>query len=163
MPQSAPSTSQEYWRPADPATARIARPILAEGSCPDCGVEYSPGARFCHICGNERNRRPAVAPAPMTFADFFDVAKFPLASFDSTSAVPTGGRTGRLTGTFTLHGITRPITLNVTLQTPDLNADRLNFSAGMTLKRSDYGMNNYMGIIGDDVTLTIEAEFDRVR
>jgi hypothetical protein len=74
MPQSAPSTSQEYWRPADPATARIARPILAEGSCPDCGAEYSPGARFCHICGNERNRRPAVAPAPMTFADFCDVA-----------------------------------------------------------------------------------------
>jgi polyisoprenoid-binding protein YceI len=64
-------------------------------------------------------------------------------------------------GTLSLHGVTRPVTLNVTLLTPDLNADRLNFSASTTLKRSDYGMNNYMGVIGDEVTLTIQAEFDR--
>jgi hypothetical protein len=31
------------------------------------------------------------------------------------------------------------------------------------LKRSDYGMTNYPGVIGDDVTLTIEAEFDKER
>jgi hypothetical protein len=74
MPQSAHSASQEYWRPADPATARIVRPILAEGFCPDCGVEYAAGARFCHICGNERNRHLAAPPTPMSFADFFDVA-----------------------------------------------------------------------------------------
>lgn len=74
MPQAARSASQEYWRPADPGTARIAGPILAEGLCPGCGVEYSAGARFCHICGKERNRRPAAPPTPMSFADFFDVA-----------------------------------------------------------------------------------------
>ncbi len=74
MPQTARSKSEEYWRPADPATARIARPILAEGLCPDCGVQYSSGARFCHMCGSERNRRPVIAPRPMSFADYFDVA-----------------------------------------------------------------------------------------
>lgn len=69
MPQVA-----EYWRPADPVTARIAGPILAEGVCRDCGAEYSPGARFCHICGNKRNR-PLVPPTrPMSFADFCDLS-----------------------------------------------------------------------------------------
>ena len=74
MPQAARSASQEYWRPADPAVARIAQPILAEGVCPECGVAYPAGARFCHLCGTERNRRPGTAPSPITFADFFDIA-----------------------------------------------------------------------------------------
>jgi hypothetical protein len=74
MPQSAPSTSQEYWRPADPATARIVGPILAERLCPECGVEYPADARFCHICGNARNRPPIAPASPITFASFFDVA-----------------------------------------------------------------------------------------
>lgn len=73
MAQAARSRSEEYWRPADPKTARIAGPILAEGLCPDCGAEYATGARLCHICGNERNRRPAAPRSPMGFADFFDV------------------------------------------------------------------------------------------
>jgi polyisoprenoid-binding protein YceI len=79
------------------------------------------------------------------------------------SSLPVSGNAGTLTGSLSLHGVTRPITLHVTLQTPDVNADRLNFSADGTLKRSDYGMNNYPGIIGDEVTLHIEAEFDRNR
>ena len=74
MPRAVRIASQEYWRPADPATARIAGPILAEGLCADCGTEYLIGARFCHACGRERYRRPVSAPSPMTFADFFDVA-----------------------------------------------------------------------------------------
>jgi hypothetical protein len=74
MPQAAPSHLEEYWRPADPATARIAGPILAEGLCPDCGAEYSPEARFCHACGNRRTRLPIAPARPMSFADFFDVA-----------------------------------------------------------------------------------------
>ena len=94
-------------------------------------------------------------------ADFFDVGKFPVASFESTSLVRTSGKSGKLTGTLFLHGVSRPVTLNVTLQTADVSADRLDFSASGVLKRSDYGMNNYAGIIGDEVTLNIDAEFDK--
>ncbi len=96
-------------------------------------------------------------------ADFFDAAKFPLATFESTGLVRTSPGIGKLAGLFSLHGVTKPITLNVTLQTPDLNADKLNFTAAGTLKRSDFGMNEYLGVIGDVVTLTVEAEFDRDR
>jgi polyisoprenoid-binding protein YceI len=96
-------------------------------------------------------------------ADFFDAEKFPLATFEGTGLVRTSAKTGKLTGSFSLHGVTRPVALNVTLQTPDLNADRLNFTATGTLKRSDFGMNQYLSVIGDAVTLTVEAEFDRDR
>jgi polyisoprenoid-binding protein YceI len=51
----------------------------------------------------------------------------------------------------------------VTLEIADRSADKLNFAVAGTLKRSDFGMTNYMGVIGDDVTLKIEAEFDRER
>jgi polyisoprenoid-binding protein YceI len=94
-------------------------------------------------------------------ADFFDVAKFPSASFVSTGAVPTSGKTGKLTGSFTLHGVTRPVTLAVTLQSPDVNAASLQVIATGRLKRSDFGITSYSGIIGDDVTLNISAQFDR--
>jgi polyisoprenoid-binding protein YceI len=49
----------------------------------------------------------------------------------------------------------------VTHLTPDPNADRQIFSATTAFKRSDFGMTNYLSVIGDDVTLTVEAEFDR--
>jgi polyisoprenoid-binding protein YceI len=105
----------------------------------------------------------AARDAHLRDPDFFDVGQFPEVRFESTSLVRVSGTVGTLTGRLSLHGVVRPITLNVTLQTPDLNADRLSFSARGTLKRSDYGMNSYQGIIGDEVTLNIEAEFDRTR
>ena len=117
-------------------------------------IHVSPGSISTGIAARDDHLRTA---------DFFDTAKFPLATFESTNLVQITSRTGKLAGMLTLHGVTKPVTLNVTLKTPDLNADRLEFSAGGTLKRSDFGMNGFMGVIGDDVTLTIEAEFDRER
>ncbi|MGB8768488.1 MAG: zinc ribbon domain-containing protein [Candidatus Korobacteraceae bacterium] len=72
MTQAAHSENDEYWRPANPATARLARPILAEGLCPACGAEYPARALFCHICGKQRH--PDATRVRMTFSDFFDVA-----------------------------------------------------------------------------------------
>ena len=94
-------------------------------------------------------------------ADFFDAAKFPLATFEATGLTRTSNTGGTLTGQFSLHGVTRPLTMAVTLRTPDLTAARLEFSATGTLKRSDFGMTQYQGVIGDEVRLTIDAEFDK--
>jgi polyisoprenoid-binding protein YceI len=96
-------------------------------------------------------------------ADFFDIARFPAATFESSGLVLTGGNKGRLTGMLTLHGVTRPISLDIVLQSPDRSAAQLDFSAAGSLKRSAFGMSGYQGMIGDDVTLTIVARFDRVR
>jgi polyisoprenoid-binding protein YceI len=96
-------------------------------------------------------------------ADFFDVARFPLAIFESRSLAIRGNNSGRLTGLLTLHGVTNPVALDVTLQTPDRTGEKLEFLAKGTLKRSAFGMNGFEGMIGDDVSLTIAARFDRAR
>ncbi|MDT8070920.1 MAG: zinc ribbon domain-containing protein [Terriglobia bacterium] len=45
--------TQEYWRPVQPPQTEI-RSVAAETLCSNCGSEYAIGARFCHVCGNER-------------------------------------------------------------------------------------------------------------
>jgi polyisoprenoid-binding protein YceI len=94
-------------------------------------------------------------------ADFFDVARYPSASFISSGLTLASGNSAKLTGLLTLHGVTRPVSLDATLQSPDRKDARLAFAAQGTLKRSAFGMNDYQGVIGDDVTLKIKAVFDR--
>jgi hypothetical protein len=45
--------TQEYWRPVQPPQTEI-RSVAAETLCSNCGSEFALGARFCHVCGNER-------------------------------------------------------------------------------------------------------------
>ncbi len=98
---------------------------------------------------------------------FFDVAKFPKATFKSTSIELTGEGTGKLTGDLTLHGVTKPVTLDVTFNgsgTPPMSkAYVVGFDAVGTLKRSDFGIKNFVPFVGDDVKLLISCEFDRAQ
>ncbi len=97
-------------------------------------------------------------------ADFFDVEKFPTATFTSTHIDVTGPTTGTITGALTLHGVTKPVTLNATFNgggtNPMSKAYVLGFNATGTLKRSEFGVAHYVPAVGDDVTLTISGEFD---
>jgi hypothetical protein len=52
---------QEYWRPANPDVAWIVAPQPPESLCWNCGIEYSPAARFCHMCGCSRDPGPHTA------------------------------------------------------------------------------------------------------
>jgi hypothetical protein len=61
MASAAKSSNQEYWRPANPDVARVI-PSL-RGICWQCGMDYAPGARFCHSCGDAREGAN-VAPIP---------------------------------------------------------------------------------------------------
>jgi hypothetical protein len=45
--------SQEFWRPAQPPQTQY-NELRAEAYCANCGTQLAPGARFCHVCGNER-------------------------------------------------------------------------------------------------------------
>ena len=95
----------------------------------------------------------------------FDPAKFPTATFKSTSVARTGPTTGKMTGDLTLHGVTKPVTFDVTfnggLQAPVGNAYDLGFHATTTIKRSDFGLDKMIwnSFVGDEVKLTIEAMF----
>lgn len=95
----------------------------------------------------------------------FDAAEFPTATFKSTSLVRTGPTTGKMTGDLTIHGVTKPVTFDVTfnggLKAPIGNAYDLGFHATAIIKRSDFGLDKMMwnSFVGDDVKLTIEAMF----
>lgn len=107
---------------------------------------------------------------PKKFSDeiagtkFFDAAQYPLITFTSTEIALTGEKTGTVTGDLTFHGVTKPVTLNVTLNNaykshPMSKKPTIGFSATTTFKRSDFGVNTLVGPISDEVNLIIETEF----
>lgn len=99
----------------------------------------------------------------LTSPDFFNTQEFPEMTFKSTAVEATGDKTAKLTGDLTLLGVTKPVTLDVTLNKVDANPMDpsvfiAGFSATGTVKRSDFGMQYGQGAIGDDVALWIEIE-----
>jgi len=100
-------------------------------------------------------------------ADFFDAEKFPTISFKSTRVKRTGESTAKLTGDVTLHGVTKPVTLDVVLRNAgphpfDPKVYRTGWSAETTILRSDFGMEFGLPLIGDEVTLNFEVEGSRM-
>jgi polyisoprenoid-binding protein YceI len=95
-------------------------------------------------------------------AEWFDAAQFPTATFTSTSIEKLSDTTGKVTGNFTLHGITKPVTLDVTFNgagsNPFSNKPMLGFSAKGAIKRSDFGISQFIPMVGDDVSIAIESE-----
>lgn len=98
-------------------------------------------------------------------ADFFDTATYPEAGFKSTKIEKIDDRTGKVTGDLTLHGVTKPVTLDVTFYggapNPLSKKMTLGFSARGLINRSDFGMTKYVPMVGDTVALVIEAEFNQ--
>ena len=96
--------------------------------------------------------------------DFFDAARYPTVTFHST-AVTVRGDTATITGDLTLHGVTRPVTLAARFVGAGINPlskkATVGFSATTTLNRSDYGIKTLLPILGDTVTLRINAAFER--
>jgi polyisoprenoid-binding protein YceI len=117
------------------------------------------------------NAPPAGFHDELMGKNFFDAAKFPAITFKSTKVALTGKNTAKVTGDFTLHGVTKPVTLDVTYNggyppnAMDPGGARVGFSAHTVLKRSAFGMGfgvpaagSTMGV-GDDVDVAIETEF----
>lgn len=94
--------------------------------------------------------------------DFFNVGEFPTATFKSTKVEKTGDNTAKVTGNLTMLGITKPLTLDVTLNKKGehfmTKAPTVGFSATGVIKRSEWGMNFGIPGVSDEVPITIEAE-----
>jgi len=95
--------------------------------------------------------------------EFFDSAKFPEATFKSTK-VEKGASADKLkvTGDLTLHGVTKPVVLDVTVnkvgEHPMRKAPAAGFDAGTTIKRSEFGITKYVPMISDDIKIHITSE-----
>lgn len=95
-------------------------------------------------------------------ADFLDATKYPVMTFKSTSVVPEGGKHFKVTGNLTAHGVTKPVTLEATLNRigphPMSKAQSIGFDATTTFKRSDFGVGAYVPMVGDELTVRITTE-----
>ncbi|WP_313804744.1 YceI family protein [Sphingobium sp.] len=87
-------------------------------------------------------------------------------NFVSKSIDPGDGHKGTMTGDLTIRGITRPVTLAVVFNGSGFAlgapVPHAGFSATAIVRKSEYGMTKYANLLGDDVTITIEAEFSQV-
>ena len=96
-------------------------------------------------------------------ANFFDVAQFPTATFTSSSVAKNGNKL-TIAGNLTLHGVTKPVTLEVEGPTgPVQGMDKkphLGYSATTTISRAAFGIGAKYptAVVGDDIQLTIDLD-----
>jgi polyisoprenoid-binding protein YceI len=95
-------------------------------------------------------------------SDFFDVDRFPQMTFRSEKVERTGAETLKIDGFLTLRGVTRPMTLDVTVSDRKPNAAPgalyARVRAKGTIKRSDFGMTKYVDLVGDNVEIIISTD-----
>lgn len=91
--------------------------------------------------------------------DFFSAQEFPSISFKSTAVKGSADKL-EITGDLTLHGTTKSITvtLDKTGEADTRMGHRIGFEGTFTVKRSDYGMNKMLDVVGDEVKLMISLE-----
>lgn len=97
--------------------------------------------------------------------EVFDTATYPTITFKSTKLEQKDATHGTVTGDLTFHGVTKPVTLDVTLNGvgnhPMNQKPMLGFSATGTIKRSDFGVSKWLPMVGDQVQLIIETELHK--
>lgn len=104
--------------------------------------------------------------------DFFDAAEgseeqvtftsTKQVTFTSTKVEPQGEKDARVTGDLTLNGVTKPVVLEVELnqqgENPVTGAPWIGFDAETTIKRSDFGLGQFVPAVGDEVEIEISVE-----
>ena len=129
------------WNAAEPAASSVT--VMIDAHSIDTGVDEFDG----HLRGDK----------------FFDVENHPAITFASTSLTKTGEHKGVMIGDLTIKGVTKPVTLNVTLNKADFNKRnneyRVGFSANGVVKRSDFGVDLFAPGVSDEVDLNIQTLF----
>ncbi|RKF46009.1 YceI family protein [Paraburkholderia fungorum] len=92
-----------------------------------------------------------------------DVSRYPDLRFVTTHFERTGESRGMLSGDLTIHGVTQPVTLDVSFNgfAPDplTKKDTLGFSADGHFSRAKFGLATWYPAVGDDIHVRIQAEF----
>lgn len=93
---------------------------------------------------------------------FFEVDKYPTITFKSTKIEAAGPGKLKATGDLTLHGVTKQVVLDVDGLTDPVKDGRgnthLGASASTKIDRTEFGMTRMTGVVGTDITITIDVE-----
>ena len=94
--------------------------------------------------------------------DFLNASEFPEIRFTSKSVKAAGATTFEVAGELTLHGETKPLTVKVEqtglAKNPRGEGQIAGFETTFTVKRSDFGMDQMLDALGDEVRLTVAVE-----
>jgi polyisoprenoid-binding protein YceI len=94
-------------------------------------------------------------------AKYLDVEKYPTITFRSKQTVADKGKL-KITGDLTIHGVTKEVVLDVDGPTQDIKDPmgnrRMGATASTKVSRKDFGVNGGAGMVGDELTITIDAE-----
>ena len=138
-------SGQIRFDPDDPAASSV------EVTIDPASIDTADGQRDAHL------RSP----------DFLDVDKFPNASYRSTKVEDLGGDRYRVTGHLTVHGVTKPVVLNVTYEgaaKDPWGGERAGFAATTSFDRKDFGLEWNKALetggllVGEKVDLNLEIE-----
>ncbi|MGM8851252.1 YceI family protein [Salinicola halophyticus] len=95
-------------------------------------------------------------------AEYFDVAQYPDATFKSTAIESTGDDQYDVHGDLTIKGVTKPVVLHAKLNKagnhPMANVPALGFDATTVIKRSDFGVDQYVPDVSDEINIEISSE-----
>jgi polyisoprenoid-binding protein YceI len=94
-------------------------------------------------------------------AEFFDAASFPAITFTSTKIEVAGGNALKITGDLSVHGITKSVVLNATINKIIDGAGHkvtAGFDADVLLRRSDFGVSRYVPMTSDELSVHITLE-----
>lgn len=102
--------------------------------------------------------------------DFFDVSVYPAMTFKSTKVVENGGKL-QMIGDLTLHGVTKPVTIDLDTPSKELTSPQgkiiRGFSGTTTINRRDFGLvwggtlQSGDAMVGDQIKITLDVELDK--
>jgi polyisoprenoid-binding protein YceI len=111
--------------------------------------------------------RDATRDGHLTSPDFFDVEQFPTITYKSTKVTSAGGAHWQVDGDLTVHGTTRPVSLDVTFEggaKDPWGGARIGFTAGTEVDREAFGLTWNQALetggvlVGKAAKIEIEAE-----
>jgi len=96
-------------------------------------------------------------------ADFFDTAVNPKITFKSTSFKRASATSGKMVGDLTMMGVTQSVSFDVVLVgTADGKLPTIGVEGQASLLRSEFKLGKYVPYVGDKVSISISAEFNKV-
>jgi polyisoprenoid-binding protein YceI len=95
-------------------------------------------------------------------ANYLDVKKYPAITFQSKKVEAAGAGKLKITGDLTIHGVTKEVVLDVDGPTPPMKDpwgnQRMGASATTKINRMDFGVAGAPGMVGDEITITLDIE-----
>jgi polyisoprenoid-binding protein YceI len=114
------------------------------------------------IDANSVDSRVEMRDTDLRSDKYFDVAKYPTITFQSTKVEAAGTGKLKITGNLTIHGVTKEVVLDVDGPTAAMKDPRgtshRGLSAATTIKRSDYGVGQATPMIGDEIAIQLDVE-----